>query len=116
VVNVVVEKAPVWLLATLVAILILGFIYGMNLDCKRSIFGLEFGTGDSCTPETQPVIPKPLEFSSRGVFVDEDGTDKTFLDVPNCPNGDIIAAKTGGQAAICTCLSAEAGRGWYCFN
>ena len=58
-----------------------------------------------------------LSFPQRGTPVEPDGADKMFHSDSSCPTGRIRSAyKDDHQAAICVCLNAEKGRGWYCFS
>lgn len=47
--------------------------------------------------------------------------DKVFFYSEGCTETTVMAAKVEDssgkiQAAICTCLNAEEGKGWYCWN
>jgi len=62
-------------------------------------------------------LSEDISFPRRGTPVEPDGADKMFHSNNYCPVGRIIAAhKDDNQAAICVCLSAERGKGWYCFS
>ncbi|WP_069470350.1 hypothetical protein [Candidatus Marithrix sp. Canyon 246] len=54
-------------------------------------------------------------FKHYGTTLERDTTDKTFVK-SNCPIGTLTAAKQSVQAAICACVDATQGKGWYCFN
>jgi len=56
------------------------------------------------------------KFGKMGTVIEPDGADKTFHKESNCKIGIITSAIELNQAAICTCVDAEKGKGWYCFN
>jgi hypothetical protein len=58
---------------------------------------------------------KVKRFKDYGITLEQDTTDKTFVK-SNCPIGTLTAAKQNVQAAICVCVDATKGKGWYCFN
>ena len=115
-----IERAPIWILIIFVVIIVSGAVYGIKLDCKRSIFGLDFGTGESCHIRMNESSPEPIRLEKVTDIVERDHADKFFYQVEYCDNGTITSAIVGEpqnrEAAICTCLDGEKGRGWYCLN
>lgn len=60
-----------------------------------------------------------LRFNTFGKGLEKNKADKSYFS-NHCSEGTIKAAlvgiKEGRQAAVCVCLDAEKGKGWYCWH